>query len=134
GDVDNYLRVEVKAVNGAGTSSAADSAATAQVTAAAAPVPTNDTAPSISGTTEDGQTLTADQGQWSNSPTSYTYQWQTSSDGTSWSDINGETGSTYDVQVGDVGNQIRVEVVAVNAGGSSTPADSDPVTITSSGG
>ena len=41
---------------------------------AAAPV--NTSAPSVSGSTAEGSVLTASNGSWSNSPTSYSYQWQ----------------------------------------------------------
>ena len=37
--------------------------------------PGNLTLPTISGTPQQGQTLTASNGTWSNSPTSYSYQW-----------------------------------------------------------
>jgi len=62
-------------------------------------VPANTVAPSISGQPLSGQTLTADHGTWTNSPTSYSYQWQVEDapgSGT-YSDIPGETGSTLNL-------------------------------------
>src|SRR5262245_4254513 len=38
--------------------------------------PQSASAPTIEGNTTVGQTLTATNGNWSNSPTSFTYQWQ----------------------------------------------------------
>ena len=66
--------------------------------APAAPArPSNTAAPAVSGTAEQGQTLSASNGSWSNSPTSYAYQWQWCS--SSCSNISGATGSTYAVAV-----------------------------------
>lgn len=39
-------------------------------------VPVNTVAPTITGTTTIGSTISATNGTWSNSPTSYRYQWQ----------------------------------------------------------
>lgn len=78
--------------------------------------PANITPPSVSGSVIVGGVLTAAHGSWSNSPTSYAYQWQIE-DGPSagtYSDIGGETGTTYTVLIGDVGLRIRVGVVASN--------------------
>jgi hypothetical protein len=38
--------------------------------------PVNTVAPAVTGTATQGQTLTTDNGTWTNSPTGYTYQWQ----------------------------------------------------------
>ena len=87
--------------------------------------PVNTAVPVISGTAQQGQALTATAGTWTNSPTSFAYQWQTSANGTSgWTNLSGATASTYTIQAGDVGNFLRVQVTATNTGGPSSPASS----------
>lgn len=82
--------------------------------------PVNTSVPTISGTEQVGETLTATTGTWTNSPDSYAYQWQRNT-GT-WEDITGATGSTYTLVEADEGNTVRVEVIATNGAGSSDPA------------
>jgi hypothetical protein len=73
--------------------------------------PSNTTSPSVSGTEKSGSTLTASNGTWSNSPTSYTYQWRRcETDGTSCGDIVGATDRTYALTSNDVRHTIRVAV------------------------
>ncbi|HSO98854.1 MAG TPA: hypothetical protein VLP43_07870 [Solirubrobacteraceae bacterium] len=73
--------------------------------------PSNTTPPAITGSAVAGQTLTASTGVWKNSPTSYSYQWQSCSS-TSCSNVG--TNSSYTIQSGDVGNTIKVTVTASN--------------------
>lgn len=85
--------------------------------------------PSIVGSSlAQASVLTADVGEWTNNPTSYTYQWQadTSGNGT-FASISGATSSTYTIAAGQAGDAIRVQVTAVNAAGSSSAANSLPV-------
>lgn len=72
-DLGHRLRVRVTATNGDG-SSTASSAPTAAVVAAT--IPAASSAPSISGISEQGQTLTATTGAWTSAPSSYSYQWR----------------------------------------------------------
>ncbi len=120
GDVDHTIRAVVVAAN-AGGSNSASSAATALVT----PLPPGNTSlPQITGTAQQSSTLTTSKGSWTNSPTSYGYQWQDcDSSGGSCIDIPGATGSTYKLQSSDVGSKVDAVVTATNAGGS-TPATS----------
>jgi hypothetical protein len=75
--------------------------------------------PAISGTAQQGQTLTTSNGSWSNSPTSYKYAWQDcNSSGTVCTTISNATSSSYTLEGTDVGAAIRSEVTATNAGGS----------------
>jgi hypothetical protein len=114
-DIGNYLRVSVTATNGSGSASAA-SASSAQVSGNA---PTNTSLPTISGVASDGQVLTGATGSWSGSPTiTYAYQWQSSPDSTTWSNIAGATASTYTIPSSDIGKFIRIKVVGTNGFGS----------------
>jgi beta-glucanase (GH16 family) len=87
--------------------------------------------PTIGGLAQQGQTLTATTGSWSNSPTSYAYQWQNCR--TTCTDISGATESSYTLQSLDVGDTVDVVVTAANAAGSSA-ATSAPTLAIASGG
>lgn len=121
-EVGNTITVFVTATNAQG-SGTAESSATSTVTAAA---PSNTSAPTISGTATEGNTLTANVGSWTNSPTSYSYQWQRGG-----SNIGGATNSTYVLVSADVGSQIRVQVTATNSGGSASAFSSYTSTVQS---
>ncbi len=123
GDVGSTIVVNVTASNGGGNASKA-SAATGVVQAASAVAPVNSVAPSISGTAQDGQVLTAALGSWSGTqPISYAYQWQRCDQtGGGCSNIAGATGATYPVVTGDVGSTIVVNVTASNGGGNASKA------------
>ena len=93
----------------------AAAASLGQATAA----PSNTSLPSISGSARDGSLLTASNGSWTGSPTSYSYQWlRCDSQGGSCTQIAGATSKTYTVQTADVGSRLRVQVSATNASGS----------------
>ena len=88
---------------------------------ALAAAPQNQTAPSIDGKAMVGQQLTADRGEWSGSPTTYTYQWQRcDNDGSSCGDISGATTTKYKLTDADTGNTVRVQVTGKNDDGSTT--------------
>jgi len=80
--------------------------------------PTNLVIPTVTGTAQEGQTLTSTTGMWENLPTSFAYQWQRGT-----SNISGATSSTYEVVAADVGSTLRCVVTAINGIGS-TPANS----------
>jgi hypothetical protein len=124
-DAGHTIRVTVTATN-TGGSTAANSQPTGVVSEPPPPppAPTNTSLPAIGGNTTQGQQLTVSVGSWSNSPTSYSYQWQDcNGSGASCSNIAGASSSAYTLAVGDVGHTLRVVVTATNAGGS-TPATS----------
>ena len=87
--------------------------------------PVNTVAPAITGTAQEGQTLSCSTGTWSGSPT-YAYQWKRNG-----SNIGSATNSTYILVTADVGQSIKCTVTATNFIGSSN-ADSNTVTPTSS--
>jgi hypothetical protein len=81
--------------------------------------------PTVSGTPQVGQSLTASAGSWSGTtPISYGYQWRRcDSAGASCAAISGSTGTAYTVTSSDSGFTLRVRVTATNSAGSAT-ADS----------
>ena len=92
------------------------------------PRPTNTAEPRISGSATVGSTLTASQGTWTGSPTSYAYQWVRCPrggglpSGADCAAIGGATTTKYVVATADVDHRLRVRVTASNADGSKTVA------------
>ena len=87
--------------------------------AATAAAPVNTSPPTISGTAQVGQTLTAGNGTWSNAPTSFAYQWlRCNGGGNSCDTVANATQQTYTLVAADVGSTMRVRVTATNADGS----------------
>jgi hypothetical protein len=83
------------------------------------------TPPAVSGTAQQGQTLSASTGSWLNSPTSYAYQWQDcDGSGANCSNISGATQSTYTLAVADIGHTMRAVVTATNSAGSGSATSS----------
>ena len=85
-------------------------------------VPANTGVPAISGSPAVDETLSASTGSWSNSPTSFAYQWYADAVA-----IPGATGSTYLLTASEEGANITVGVVATNIVGDSTEAVSAAV-------
>lgn len=108
-DASKYFRVQVVNTTSSGTG-IAFSNATQKVDS-----PYNTAVPTISGTVQVGATQTVTTGTWSNSPTAYAYQWQSSSDGIAWTNIAGATSSTYAPTFSVANLQVRVSVSAGNA-------------------
>jgi peptidoglycan/xylan/chitin deacetylase (PgdA/CDA1 family) len=87
--------------------------------------PVNTALPTITGTAQEGQTLTGSTGSWSGSPTSYAYQWRRCKTSSACADISGATAPTYTAVAADVGSTLRLVVTATNTAGS-TAATSNP--------
>lgn len=105
----------------------------AQTTAAQANyAPSNTAAPTIGGTPQTGQTLTANPGTWSSDTTpGYAYQWQRcDSLGNNCAAISGATGQTYGVTTSDEGKTLRVAVTATNPSGSSSATSAQTAAVT----
>ena len=136
-DIGTRLSVQVTAANGAG-SAVAVSAATTPVAAGSGTAPVNTTAPVLSGTLTQGQTLTVNTGAWSNSPTSYNYGWRriatTAPGGTAGTIITGATSASYQLGPADVGFEIYAVVQAVNAAGSTSAYTARSAAVAASGG
>jgi hypothetical protein len=78
--------------------------------------------PSISGTAEQGQTLSLTHGDWSGTPSTYGERWLLcNASGGGCSAISGVSGSTYVLPASAVGSTIRVQETAANASGSGSP-------------
>jgi hypothetical protein len=109
---------------------AAAAAVTLGVAHAATTVaPVNTTPPTITGTPQVGQTLTAGNGTWTNSPTSFAYQWlRCNAGGNSCVSVANGTQKTYTLVGADATRTMRVRVTATNADGSAS-AQSDQTTV-----
>jgi WD40 repeat protein len=131
-DVEHTIKVQEIATNDGGSSGPATSAVTAVVIAGSVPPPTSEAPPTITGTAQQGQTLTELHGKWANEPTSFTYQWlQCDSLGIGCLPISGATKQTYEVAAADVEHTIEVQETASNEGGPSSPATSAPSAVVS---
>jgi hypothetical protein len=80
--------------------------------------PVNTSPPTVSGTPEAGQQLTATRGEWSGNPTDFNDVWRRCDrNGASCSNISGANRARYTLTSADVGDTLRFRVEAVNADG-----------------
>jgi hypothetical protein len=126
-DQGKTLRVGVTATDAVGSGKATSLPSVVVATSSTfSTAPQNTARPAISGTAQVGKTLTASNGTWTASPTSYAYQWQScDSAGATCVAISGATGSTRLLATSDQGHTLRVIVKATNTVGS-TSATSAP--------
>jgi hypothetical protein len=128
-DVKQRLKVAVTATNTSG-SGTATSRSTDVVTATGS-TPANTSAPAISGTFKEGNTLTVAPGGWSGAPApTFTYQWQRcDATGGACADLGGSSATTYAAINADVGNTLRVKVTATNTHGTTLATTPETVMI-----
>ena len=132
-DVGHTLRVLVTAVNsdGAGT---AQSKATDVVKKAPPAAPKNTKEPSISGTPQQDQTLTANPGGWSgNQPIQFSYRWRRCDSKGGDCIQTTVTTQAYVLGSDDVGHTLRVLVTASNSIGSAAAISNATSVVTSNG-
>jgi hypothetical protein len=123
-DVGSAIRMLVTAVNPDGSASAA-SAGTASVASAA---PVNAVRPAVSGTAQRGLSLTGTVGTWSGIGNSVSSEWQSSTDGSTWTRAG--TGTTYAIGAGDVGSYLRLLVTVTNPDGTASAASTATAKVT----
>ena len=85
--------------------------------------PVESAAPSVSGLARVGQVLTAEPGSWSTAVSSYAYQWESATPGSSqWATVSGAASASYLVPSSLQGDDLRVIVTATNQSGSGAAA------------
>lgn len=94
--------------------------------------PANTTPPSASGSTVQGQVLTAANGVWTGTPApTFTYQWQDcNSSGASCSNITGATSQLYTLTSPDVTHTLKVVVTGTNSAGSASATSAHTAVVT----
>ena len=97
----------------------------------AATAPASTTAPAVSGTAQEGQTLSTSNGSWSGStPLTYAYRWRRcDTSGAACAEIANATSATYTATSADVGFTVRSVVTATNSAGSATAVSSPTATV-----
>jgi hypothetical protein len=93
--------------------------------------PVNVEPPTITGTARVGEVLTAHNGTWDNAPTTFRYRWLRCNQLGNSCVLLAADGQTYRLAQVDVGNTMRVRVIAVNADGS-TAARSEQTDVVAS--
>jgi hypothetical protein len=102
-------------------------------TSGAAGGPTNNVAPNVTGTAQEGKTLTTTTGNWTGTggTISYAFQWQRCNpNSTACADIIGATNQTYTVGSADVSNTIRAMISATDTTGTAQQASATSATVT----
>ena len=115
GDVNHTMRIVITATDSTG-SAAVTSGLTSTVGPSPVGAPSNTTPPTISGTANVGQTVTADPGTWSGVSTiSFAFAWQRCDEnGANCTPIPNASAPTYTAVDKDAGGTLRVVVTAMN--------------------
>jgi hypothetical protein len=96
-------------------------------------IPSNTTAPSISGTAQVGQKLTLTQGTWTGTPTpTLSEQWQRNT-GSGFQTIAGQSGTSYTLTSADQGATIQVVETATSSAGTTAATSNVTGTVLGSG-
>ncbi|HVS84858.1 MAG TPA: glycoside hydrolase family 25 protein [Gaiellaceae bacterium] len=124
-DVGSSIEVAVTATNTAGTATAASGPTVAIAKAGTTPGtrPQSLTPPTVEGTLQAGQELTADVGTWAGSPGVFSYQWQRC-DATGLACVVLPDGGApqYTVTPADIGSTLQLLVTASSSGGEASAA------------
>ncbi|HEY2074077.1 MAG TPA: hypothetical protein VGG88_10930, partial [Gaiellaceae bacterium] len=93
--------------------------------------PSNVTPPTVSGTAQIGQSLTASSGSWSgDTPITFTYAWERcDTAGSNCAAIGGATSNVYSVAGADGGHTLRAAVTAHNSSGTATAESTQTGTV-----
>ena len=133
-DEGKTIRVKVAFTDRGGYSETRTSVATDAVAAAPQPDRPATGLPTIGGTPQVGETLTADTSGIADadglSNVSYSYQW-VANDGTTDTDISGATDNTYTLVADDEGSTIKVRVIVTDDAGNETTLTSAATEIVS---
>jgi hypothetical protein len=129
-DVDHRLRVRVTATNADGSATAASNA-TPRVRQPEAGRPANVSAPTLSGTPAQGQTLHVTPGTWNGrQPITFTFRWlRCDTGGNNCVLQSGFADDSYALREGDVGKTIRARVIARNSRGESSKLTAQSATV-----
>ncbi|MGZ4166532.1 MAG: hypothetical protein ACXVFO_08000 [Solirubrobacteraceae bacterium] len=124
-DVGDAVRLLVTVANPDATVSAPSPA----TVAVSATPPVNTAVPAISGAAQRGLVLTSAVGTWDGIGDMFTFQWQRSADATTWTNITGATGQSYQLTVADEGDAVRLLVTGTNPDGSASAASAPSATV-----
>ncbi len=92
---------------------------------------TNNTPPSLSGTPEDSETLTATTGEWTGTgPITYSYQWVVCRSEAPCAEAAGATESHFELTEDDIGATIQVTVTASSEAGEALATSAASATVT----
>jgi GH25 family lysozyme M1 (1,4-beta-N-acetylmuramidase) len=119
-DVGHALTVTVSVAAKAGSASAVSLPTAAVASSGSTPVtaPKPKTQPSLTGTAQVGQVLTAQVGTWTGAPKSFSYQWRRcAADGSACAAVSGAAGPSYTLSPGEIGFTVRAVVTALAAAG-----------------
>jgi hypothetical protein len=90
--------------------------------------PINQVRPDITGTPAPGQTIFVTNGTWTQSPTSYLYQWKRSTDAQSYENIPGATSNSYSIPTNFITSGYNYILCTVTAVKGSSSASMDTFT------